>query len=179
MSSLIFNQNAFAIDQFRANFLNGARGYLFYVVPTFPSYISSTSTISPTYLVRSSSIPARTIAETSTNWQGYTYPLGGKSQFNDWSITFTVDKECSIYNQYIKWVDMVHDPETNVHGDPINFSVDQSAQLLSLDGRKGILKITCIGCWPQSVSELSLDYSGSDVLTFTVTFKLIRVKYEK
>ena len=41
---------------------------------------------------------------------------------------------------------MVHDPETNVHGDPINFSVDQSAQLLSLDGRKGILKITCIGC---------------------------------
>lgn len=177
MGSLIFNQNAFSIDQFRANFLNGARGYLFYVVPNFPSKISRASSIQPTYLVRSSSIPARTVSDTTVNWQGYNYPLGGKSQYSDWGITYTVDKNCSLYNKYVEWVDMVHDPETNVHGDPIDYSVDQSAQLLSLDGKKGILTVNCIGCWPSSVSELSLDYAGTDVLSFTVTFKLVRVKY--
>jgi hypothetical protein len=67
MGSLIFSQNAFSIDQFRSNFKNGARGYLFYVVPNFPSKISVTTTVNPTYLVRSSSIPGRSVSEVNVN----------------------------------------------------------------------------------------------------------------
>lgn len=177
MASLIFNQNAFAIDQFRANFRNGARGYLFYVAPTFPSRLSSAGSVNPTYLARSSTIPGRTIEEVNTNWQGYNFPLGGKSTFTDWSITYTVDKECQLYTKYIDWLDMIHNPETNVHGDPIDYAVDQSVQLLSLDGTKGILTAKLIGSFPSSVSELTLDYGSNEILTFTVTFKLLRVKY--
>jgi hypothetical protein len=55
--------------------------------------------------------------------------------------------------------------------------VDQSAQLLALDGTKAVLTAKMMGCWPTSVSELSLDYAGSDILTFTVNFKLIRIQY--
>lgn len=178
MGSLKFNQSAFAIDAFRSNFINGARGYLFYVIPTFPSRASAGSLKpNPTYLVRSSTIPQRTVEAAPTNWQGYTYNLGGKSTFSDWSITYTVDKTCQLYNKYIEWTNLVHNPKTNVHGDPNDFMVDQAVQILSLDGKSSILDINIIGCWPTSVSELSLDYAGSDILTFTVTFKILRVEY--
>ena len=181
MASIKFNENSFNLDNFRANFLNGARNYLFYVIPNFPSGVGTSGTgpaIRPTYLVKSSSIPARVVSDVVVNWQGYNYPLGGKSTIADWSITFTVDKECTLYTQYVKWIDYIHDPKTNVHGDPVNYAVDQSVQLLSLDGKKAITDIEILGCWPTSLSELALDYASSEILNFTVTFKVLRVEYK-
>lgn len=163
----------FSIDKFKDNFVNGARNYLFYIIPNFPSTGVSMS-LDPTYLVRSSSIPGRTVEAIDVPWQGYMYKLGGKSTTEDWTITFVVDKTAKIYKQFYAWTNLVHDPSTNVHGDPKQYMKDQRVQMLSGDGKEAIIEIKLIGAWPTTVSALELSYDSGDVATFDVTFAYLR-----
>jgi hypothetical protein len=56
---------------------------LFYVqIPSFPGLTGASSRMY-TYLAQSTSIPARTVSELKTNWQGYEYKLGGVSTWSD------------------------------------------------------------------------------------------------
>lgn len=180
MAELREVQNSFTIDTFRQNFVNGARSYLFYVIPSFPSKVTSFANnlkTRPVYLVQSSSIPSRTVNEVKVNWQGYEYNLGGNSKQDDWDITYVCDKTCGLYNAYLQWIDLVHNQTTNVHGDPRDYTVDQYVQLLSLDGKKAIADIKLVGTWCTSVESISLDYSTSDIIKFKASFKLLRTEY--
>lgn len=180
MAELKAFRDSFNIDAFRQNFVNGARDYLFYVIPSFPSSIKTYANnlkTNPTYLVRSSSIPERSVEAAQVNWQGYTYNLGGKSNVQDWTVSYTVDKTAGLYKVFLKWIDLVHNPTTNVHGDPNDFMVDQNVQVLSLDGSEAIIDVKLVGCWASNVGQLSLDYSSSNILSFDVTYKILRVEY--
>lgn len=169
--------NGFNIDSFKHNFINGARGYLFYVIPNFPPAVGSSGNFpNPVYLVRSSSIPSRTVEPISVPFQGYDYKIGGKSTVEDWTVTFTVDKEAGLYKKYMNWMDIIHNLETNFHGDPKDYMVDQSVQLLNNDGTDAILDVELFSCWPTSVASLELAYDGNEILTFDVTFAYLRHK---
>lgn len=156
----------FSIDKFRANFSGGAKSYLFSYLPTFPD---GTSPTQATYLVNSTSLPARTIAEVAVPWQGFDYKIAGKSEYGTWDIVFKVDKEATIKQKFDAWQTKIHDPDSNERSEPGGYMEDQYITLLSETGTK-ICTYHLFNAWPSVVSDVPLDYSSTDIAVFTVTF---------
>ena len=84
------------IDSYRASFSGGAKAFLFYYKPTFPSEVMG-DTESSTYLVRATTLPETAIEEITTNWQGFDYRFAGKytlGRLMRLRIYFDRDKLC-------------------------------------------------------------------------------------
>lgn len=176
MGSPFGGSSGFQIDTFKSQFGNAARNYLFYVQLTNPAW-RGVDANKAMYLVRSTTVPGKTVEKKELGWQGYKMPFGGTSTHDDWTVTFMVDPKAAIYKSMIAWSNMVHDPKTNIHGMPSQYMADQRVQMLSLDGTQSILDINLIGAWPQTVANLELNYDNTDVATFQVTFSYIRHEY--
>ena len=176
MAAPLGGSTGFNIDTFKSNFSNAAKNYLFYVGLDNPAWVG-TDAKQAMYLVRSSVIPGKTIEKKELGWQGYKMPFGGSSTHEDWTVTFIVDPKAAIYKSMIAWSNMVHDPKTNRHGNPVEYMRDQTIQMISLDGTASILDIKLIGAWPQNVANLELNYDNTDNATFAVTFCYIRHEY--
>ena len=163
----------FGLDAFRNRFRDGARGYLFYVTPMFPSVKGINSDNEDmAYLVRSTSMPSISIAELQAQWQGSTYKVGGPQQFSNWTLDFHVDINATIYDKYNKWVSYIHDPGTGTHGDPSLYMVDQPIQLLDgvSSGEIFISAVELYGAFPTQISDIRLDHGSKDFATFSVTY---------
>lgn len=171
MSGTSSASSLFSIDSFRTKFSDGARGYLFYITPTFPSVsaVGATS-VDYAYLVRSSQIPTSALNEIQVPWQGHKYKLAATQQFGNFTITYSVDTNAALYTKYKNWMDYIHNPSTNVHGDPTSYMVDQTLQLIGGDGTTLIMGFKLYGAWVQNISEIALDYNNQDIATFSVTY---------
>lgn len=162
----------FDIDAYRANFQGGARQYLFYFKPNFPSGVMGANPEVATYLVRSTTLPETTMDEINLNWQGYDFKVAGKYTYNDWQVTFNVDVDVKIQQMFHNWTTLIHDPTTNIHTQPTNYFADQQIELLGLDGMP-IQKYKLLGAWPKSIGQVTLDYSSNDVVQFDVNFTYV------
>jgi hypothetical protein len=140
-----------------------ARAYL------FECKIDGFSGNNHTYLVKSTGLPERNIAEIITDWQGMSYKIGGTSEFSDYTITFNLDKSDTIRSDFIDWMDKVHNPENNEHGSPTDYFKDITLKHLSPQNSP-IITYKFIDAWPKTISEVSLDYSSKEVATFDMTF---------
>lgn len=161
----------FNLDSYIAHFKGGARGYLFYYTPAFPSGVSNdiVGRSTPTYLVRAATLPGSDLEEIMTNWQGYDYKFAGKYTFADWTVTFNVDRYAKILAVFKEWQRLIIDPTSNMHNAPDVYMEDQRISLVGGDGyplTTYILK----DAWPKSVADIALDYSAVDVAQFDVTF---------
>lgn len=156
----------FTLEEFKSNFEGGSKNYLFYIKPTIPTGIS---TERATYLVSTGSLPGRIFEEEITPWQGMDFKAAGKTSFENWDITFRVDREAKIRTAFEEWMNKIHNPQTNVRAVPQEYMEDQTAQLLGLDGSPTIT-YKLHDAWPSSLSTVDLDYGGSEIATFTVTF---------
>ena len=170
--------DSFDIGSFKANFDNAAKNYLFYVLLDMPTLTGSLTARGSKFLVRSSTIPGKTVEKKEIGWQGYKFNFGGTTTHEDWTVTFMVDTNADIYKSFVAWSNMVHNPRTNVHGNPSDYMRDQRVQLLSLDGTNSIMDINLIGAWPTQIANLDLNYDNTDIATFQVTFAYIRHEIE-
>jgi len=157
----------FDINSFKANFQDGARSYLFYIMLTNP--VSTLGTEKTSYLVRTSSVPEDTIEPIEVPWQGTMYKLGSTHTYADWTVTFSIDVNHKLHTDFINWQKMIHDPETNVHGNPTTYMVDQEIWLLNTAGVV-TKRMKLVSAWPQTIGEISLDHSSKELQTFDVTF---------
>lgn len=153
------------IETFKSRFEGGARQYLFFLNLLIPN-----STVDASYLVRASSLPSSTIEPAEVPWQGMTYSVGTTPTYDDWTVTFSVDRKAALRRAFLNWHLLIHNPETNEHGNPESYMVDQRVSLLDYDGST-VLTYKLIGGWPTTIGELTLDYSAKDVAQFDVTFK--------
>lgn len=69
-------------------------------------------------------------------------------------------------------MNMIHDPVTNVHGEPNDYMVDQEVWHLSPQGEV-ISKLKLTNGFPTSIGELALSYDSTEALTFDVTFRYL------
>jgi hypothetical protein len=154
----------FNLDNFMAENRDFARGYTFYINVDGP--IGEYGK----YLVKSSSLPASTIPVAEVNWQGNKYKLGTTQEFQEFTVTYNVDKDDMIRMDYVNWERMIHDPETNLHGNPEGYMSD--IHLEHLDHRTGgpLMIYRLVQAWPTSVGALALDYGSKEIAYFDVTF---------
>ena len=162
------NMPRFDIDSYRGNFQGGARAYLFYHKPVFPTSIGGDTDMA-TYLVRSTSLPETSIDEITLAWQGFDFKVAGKYTYADWTVTFNCDAEANIQKHYHNWLSLIHDPTTTMYASPVNYMVDQQVELLGITG-EAITKYKLFACWPKMVGNATLDYTQNDVVQFDVTF---------
>lgn len=162
----------FNINDFVANYEDLARQNNFLVMVNFPSGIGTLGTDRVKYLVQSSSLPESSIEPIEVNWQGQTFPLGGSQTFADWTVTFNLDKNSAVRKDFLEWHRLIHDPETNVHGSPLDYMVDQEVWHLSPQGNV-IQKLKLVKAWITTVGEISLSHEESAIATFDVTFRYL------
>jgi hypothetical protein len=162
----------FNINDFKAQYQDLARAYTFMIMVSMPPGVSSLGTDRIKYLISASSMPASTMTPLEINWQGQIFPVGSVQTFTDWSVTFRLDAAAQLRKDFTKWLKMVHDPVTNIHGDPNTYMVDQEAWHLSPQG-KVISKMKLVNAFPVSVGELGFDYSSTEIVTFDVGFRYL------
>lgn len=187
------------IEVFRSKFMGAnARSYLFLCNFTFPDDVLPSGNIkktnfltdtietainivnpirieSPTknndykFFVKSSSLPEVTIEETSSYWLGQQIKMASVRRTSDWNVTFLVNDDASILEKFWNWHKKMHDPVKNEYGFHQHYMIDQSIQLLGIDGFP-ICTYMLFGAWPKSIGQVDLDYSNNEFATVDISF---------
>lgn len=152
------------INSFISNVQDVARQYLFMIYLSGVSFPGNYQ-----YLVSSTTMPPQTIDPLEVNWQGQIIKYGTTHTWDDWTVTFKVDARADIHKRFTEWSNMIHQPETGVHGAPATYMAHQRVQMLDSTGAP-IREFQLRSAWPQSVGEITLDYSAKETATFDVTF---------
>lgn len=171
--------NYFSIDDFKGYFEGGARAYLFKCdLPADMGFIDN-----DTMLVKATSLPETTVEEHVVEYQQINFKMAGKKTFNDWTVSFVMDKSGSIRLKFEKWMNKIHNINSNNGPFQQNYYKDYIAQIdfrmLDYGGAFGIktdtklIKITLINAWPKSIGPVTLDYSSQDFAQFDVTFSYL------
>jgi hypothetical protein len=161
---------SFNLEAFKANFKGGARGYLFYFFPIFPSIANEgMSTEAASYLVRTTSLPDNTLEEGSVSWQGYDFKFATKHTYTPIEVEFNVDRNANIRKIFENWFNLIHNPETNRWAPLEDYMVDQTVMLLDYDGAP-VMEYKLHHAWPSVLGPVTLDYSSTETAIFSVTF---------
>ena len=155
----------FNLDDMIGKYKDFARGYLFYVKVTSPVGIQRDHP----YLVSTASLPAQSLETTSTNWQGNEYKFATVNTFDTFEITFKADVVHELRTNFLTWMKQIHDPVSNIHGNPADYFGQVDMTQLNSSG-VGIMDYSLINAFPSAVGEISLDYGTREISTFTVTF---------
>lgn len=172
------NASELNIDAFKSNFETGARAYLFYFEPNFPTFPGAVTFPNARFLVKTANLPSSTIEENITNWQGFDYKTAGKRTYNNLSVTFNVDVNAYIRKQFLAWQDWILNPKTNKHAMPSEYFKEQSLYLLNPKTFITSLVYNLQFAWPSNVGDLQLDMSQtSDFATMDVEFSYTYFTY--
>lgn len=154
----------FDLNSFIGENRDFARGYTFYAsIPAMNQEFGKR-------LVKSTRLPASNTPVAEVNWQGNKYKIGTTQEFQEFTITYNVDPDDRIRFLFTNWMQEVHNPENNLHGDPMSYMRDLRLEHLSHRDGTPIMVYTLIYAWPSSVGELSLDYGTKEIAYFDVTF---------
>lgn len=121
------------------------------------------------YFVKSTSLPESTLEETATYWCGQQYKLSSVRRSQDWSVVFLVNDDASVIRKFWDWQMIMHNPESNNYGKPVDYMTDITVQLLGIDGYP-ICTYKLFGAWPKTIGSVELDYSNNEFATIEVTF---------
>ncbi len=154
------------IDAYKSHFDGGIRQYLFLVYINFPNGgIENTA-----YHVKSTDLPASDFEQSLSYYMGQEFKMPGRQSFQDWTVTFYVDKKAEVLKNFIEWRKMIHDPKENKNGDMKKYMTDCTVELLDFETGKAKCKYILRGAWPIEIGSISLDYSSNELATFEVTF---------
>lgn len=161
---------AFNIEAFKARFGDGAKASLFYYQPQWPGSLQAdVNQQDAIYLVKTAQMPSTALEEVTLNWQGFDWKFPGKHTYTDVVITFNIDKDAKIRQTFENWSNLCHDPTTNFYTTHDVYMVDQRMQMIGYEGEV-ILEFTLHDAWPKEVSQITMDYSSTEIATFDVTF---------
>jgi hypothetical protein len=156
------------IRDLKAKFQDGARAYLFVLDFNFPTALGVTPETAK-FLVRATTIPAKTIDPIIVPFAGMEYKIGSTSTFADWTVTFMVDAAVGIRTTFHDWSRLVHDPVTNQSLPPAQYK--RTITVHQLDAALEVVySSTLTGCWPSVVGEIALAQDTKEVETFDITF---------
>jgi hypothetical protein len=157
----------FRLDDMIGKYKDFARGYLFYAQVTTPAGVAIQA--DHPYLVKSTTLPKQTIEQSEVDWQGNKYKFGNTSTFDAITVTFRSDVAQELRREFLRWMQVIHDPVSNIHGNPANYF--GQVDLTQLDGQGNpIMSYKLVNAWPNDVAEIGLDYGTKEPSEFAVSF---------
>lgn len=150
-----------------------ARAYLFKIYFTdAPVDITGGETLT-SYLVRTSSLPTSTIEAIEVPYQGQMQKIASTQSFEEWEVTFNLDYAAELRKSFVEWMNLIHDPVTNVHTIPRQYYGTIKAELLygiSGQAKEPSMTYTINDAWPSSIGALDLSHEDKAIAQFSVTF---------
>jgi len=160
-----------SINDFKSNFLGGARPNRFRVQLTFPGAVGSPN-VRDEFIVTAAALPSSILGVIPVPYQGRQIPVFGDRTFEDWTITLNNDTTFSHRNVFERWMNLINSHEGNVQGVSDYRNLVSTLDVVQLDRDDRIIKAYKLyNAWPNNVSQIDLGYDQNDTLElFTVTF---------
>ena len=143
----------------------GARANQFRVIMPFPGFAAQGGeTESMSFLCKSTSLPASTIAATPINFRGRIINIAGERTFATWSTTILNDTGFLIRNAIERWQNGINNMSDNQGlQNPADYQVDAFVDQLDRNGSV-IKSYTFRGMFPINLQEIALDYSTDNAV---------------
>jgi hypothetical protein len=154
----------FNIDNFKSNFLGGARANRFEVlVPTLPDKAK--------FLIKATDIPGSTLGEIIYRYQGTEIKLAGDKTYSDWQVTMILDSDYAGYNEILVWHNLIREGNTGAGVD--NHALYKKDCFVTHYSSNGevIGEFRMNGAWPKIVPETPLSWDTTDqAMEIQITF---------
>ena len=163
------------IDDFKANLIGGgARANQFRVTITPPSGIAiGLDARRTSFLVKSSSLPSRSLTEIPLKFRGRTiYMAGDATEPEEWVVTFINDTDFMIKNAIERWSNGINDFALNTGVvSPGDYQTDLTVEQLDRD--ETVLKTYILrNCWPKTTGSVDLNMDTENELeNFEVSWR--------
>jgi len=168
------------IDDFKAALIQGgARANLFRVNISFPNstitgdanriFGSSTPEQLSSFMIKTASLPGRTINPIEVNWRGRKLKVSGDTNYEDWTITVINDNNFSVRNAFERWQEGINGGVTNVSGngtDATTFNSYVADLEVEQLGRNGevVKRYVIKGAWPTTVDPIEVGADNADTI---------------
>jgi hypothetical protein len=152
------------IEDFKANFLGGARSNKFIVeVPLLPEKAK--------FLIKAAPLPGANIGEVIMNYQGNQVKIAGDKTFNDWEVTLILDEDYAGFNEIEAWHELIKADESSSGAN--NHTLYKKDCYIRHLGQNGetIAEYKLVGAWPKVIPDTALAWETSDaVAEVNITF---------
>lgn len=154
------------LESFKGNIVDLCRPNRFLVdISTHPMWEDDFG-----YLVKGASIPSRTIGEVVLQWNGMAYKVPADPTFDDFTLTFLNDIDCSCKEFFETWLDTIANMKSNERA--VHSEVKYDVRVQQLNGKgEGVRVYTMKHCHPKQIDAIELDHDTTDTVeNFAVTF---------
>ena len=157
------------VDDMKAKLVGGgARPNLFKVTMGFPSYVTADVSLA-SYMCKSASLPASTIAPIPVPFRGRQLQIAGDRTFEPWNITVINDTDFNVRNSFEQWMNGINQHKENTGlTQPSSYMADMIVEQLDKDGTsKKTYNIR--GTFPTNLGAIEVSYEQENVIEeFTV-----------
>ena len=161
------------VDDMKAKLVGGgARPNLFKVTMGFPSYVTADVDLA-SYMCKSASLPASTIAPIPVPFRGRQLQIAGDRTFEPWNITVINDTDFNVRSSFEQWMNGINQHEENTGlTQPSSYIADMIVEQLDKDGTsKKTYNIR--GTFPTNLGAIEVSYEQENVIEeFTVELQV-------
>lgn len=159
------------VDDFKSKLRGGgARPNLFKATINFPGYAGGDVELT-SFLCKAAQLPASSTGVLVVPFRGRQLKMAGDRTFEDWTVTILNDTDFTIRDSMERWLNGINAHSANTGlTNPVDYQSDLIVEQLDRD-ETVVKKYTFRGCFPTSVTAITLDYDTTDQIeTFDVTF---------
>lgn len=130
-----------------------------------------------TLFAQSTSIPTMMNEPIKKRYAGVEYTYAGRNNSPKvFRVSLWDDQKLNAYHYFQKWVNTINDPVSGKGVNPLNYMRSITLKLLDNTGEstKITSEFTFDMCFPTEISEISLSYEMSAIVTFDVIFSFNR-----
>lgn len=153
------------INNFKSNFLGGARPTLYSVQQSFPISISSGSASRKLeYLCKGAVLPGDEIGTIEVPYMGRKIKVAGDKNFNNITLTIINDIDFEIRTAYERWMTLYNTHEGNIGA--VNANDYWSDMIITQLGRDGssLKTYRLVSAFPVNIGEITLGYDSVDTI---------------
>lgn len=163
-----------SLSKFRSNVTDVARPNRFWVsigdvANDILMYGNDNSVGNPTwdekfeFLVKTASVPSRTIGDIALNWQGMKYNIAGDPTFDDITFTFINNYEWDLKGFFEQWIESIAHMATNERTQPGGYKTDViTMQQLGRTQGDILAQYKLMGAYPVSMAAIDLTMDSND-----------------
>ncbi len=125
------------------------------------------------FLVKSVSLPNRTIGNIELNWQGMKAKIAGDPTFDDITFTFLNNYEFDIKNYIEKWLEKISTMSTNERTAHAEYKSEIKLTQLGRTADEVLAEYVLVGAYPITMDSIELNHESNDTVEeMSVTFTL-------
>tara|TARA_R110000868_G_scaffold139430_4_gene354231 strand:+ start:1101 stop:1634 length:534 start_codon:yes stop_codon:yes gene_type:complete len=173
--------NSNSITNFKKGFNGGTRSNRFEVkiVDGWPGMPPATN--DTTFKIVATQFPIAQVNTITIPYRGRPVNYAGDRQYSPWSITVYDDSNTNnLWKSFNRWKELMDGHKTHVSQDYTHRTLQKKWEIYQYDMNGAIIRhVQLQKCWPSVVSQIDLNMSSTDLVSFTVQMVFDKINYVK